>query len=160
MWGNDPGYTPKDQASGKPFEEAFVSGQIPDFAKTHLGWAGRVNGPVDNQNSSCMSCHSTAQHPVAAPLLFNKNCTTVAQKLYWFRNLAGDEAFGAVNTDSCQPQLRVPSPVSLDFSLQMQVAVQALLEYGDVNACTPAAPSAALMAGPPEGVPLAPRVAR
>lgn len=160
MWGNDPRYTPEDQAAGKPFEEAFVSGQIPDFAKTHLGWAGRVNGPVDNPNSSCLSCHSTAQYPVAAPLLFNKQCTTIEQKLHWFRNLAGDEPFGAVDKDNCLPHPLLPPPVSLDFSLQMQVAAQALFDYGDVNTCTPAAPSAALLAAPSAGVPLAPRVAR
>lgn len=33
------------------------------------GYASRMNGPVDNPVSSCLSCHSTAQQVPISPLL-------------------------------------------------------------------------------------------
>jgi hypothetical protein len=35
----------------------------------HLGWLGRLNGPVDNPQSACLSCHGTAQSPVVSPMV-------------------------------------------------------------------------------------------
>ncbi len=143
MWGNDPGYTPADQTAGKPLKEAYISPEIPAFAKSHLGWAGRVNGPVDNPISACMSCHSTAQYPVDAALApFSSACKTDQQKLYWFRNLAGSAAFGAVSSKTCLPTTVTPQAVSLDTSLQMQVAMQSFFQYKDINPCLAEAPSA------------------
>jgi hypothetical protein len=136
MWGNDPGYTPTDQQNGVPLEESVVSDEIPAYAAGHLGWAGRVNGPVDNPISACMSCHQTAQYPVDAQLApFSSGCKTDAQKLYWFRNVPAGEPFGAVDTATCLPEQVDPLPVALDTSLQMQVAVQSVLQYKDVNSC-------------------------
>jgi hypothetical protein len=146
MWSNDPGYTPADQKR-KPLRESIVSDQIPSYAKEHLGWAGRVNGPVDNPASACMSCHQTAQVPAAAGLLPPDTCDTDQKKLHWFRNLRSGEAFGAVNKATCQPSPD-PKTASLDFSLQLAAAVQSLgPSFGNVNPCTPpatilAAPSA------------------
>ncbi len=135
MWGDDPGYTPKDQAEGKPLEESIVSDQIPAYAAGHLGWAGRVNGPVDNQVSACMSCHQVAQYPVVAQIApFASSCDTDEKKLFWFRNLEPGEPFGAVD-ENCEPA-SAPAPlVSLDFSLQLKVALQSLLDYGNINPC-------------------------
>jgi hypothetical protein len=138
MWGNDPGYTPADRQKKKPLRESIVSDQIPAYAKAHLGWAGRVNGPVDNPDSACMSCHQTAQFPAAADLLPARSCSE-KQRLYWFRNLAMGEAFGG--TKGCDPDPDYkPAPVSLDFSLQLAAAVQALgPSFNNVNPCTPPA---------------------
>ena len=141
MWGNDPGYTPADQQAGKPLRESVVSDEIPDYAAGHLGWAGRVNGPVDNPISACLSCHQVAQYPVAADMApFARACDTgdaVAKKLHWFRNLAPGEAFGAVNRDTCEPETPEESPVSLDFSLQLALAVQAMESRQNVIPCSP-----------------------
>ena len=138
MWGNDPGYTPADQET-KPLRESIVSDQIPAYAKEHLGWAGRVNGPVDNPASACLSCHQTAQVPAAAGLLPSGRCDTDPKKLYWFRNLESGEAFGAVDKTTCEPTPE-PKTASLDFSLQLAAAVQSLgPSFGNVNPCTPAA---------------------
>lgn len=149
-WGNDPGYTPADQQAGKALEEAFVSPEVPAFAKAHLGWAGRVNGPVDNPVSACVSCHSTAQYPVDAALApFAANCNTDVEKLRWFRNLAGTEPFGKIDSATCLP-VESPPAAPLDFSLQMQVAVQSALQFKNVNPCAPpAAPEAAFEATTP-----------
>jgi hypothetical protein len=146
MWGNDPGVTP-DNVEKKRLRESIVSDHIPAYAKGHLGWAGRVNGPVDNPDSACMSCHQTAQVPASAGMVPPENCTT-DQKLYWFRNVSSGEAFGAMaEKDRCQPAPE-PKPATLDFSLQLAAGVQSLETYGDVNPCTPPAVLRAAPSGP------------
>jgi hypothetical protein len=150
-WGNDPGYTPADQAAGKKLKETIISDQIPAYAAGHLGWAGRANGPVDNPISGCLSCHGTAQYPAVAALApFDADCNTDAKKLRWFRNFKGTQAFGAIAADTCLPKAVTPAPRSLDFSLQMQVAVVNVLQTKDKNPCTmpgatPPSPAAKLM---------------
>ncbi len=76
QWGNDPQAT---QAS-MPLTENWNNPQAPLYATQTLGWGGRLTGPNDGgrnniavngvvmknaPNSSCMSCHSTAQWNVA-----------------------------------------------------------------------------------------------
>jgi len=135
-WGNDEGVTPADVSGGQDLMETHVSGLAPAYAADHLGWAGRMNGPVDNPASGCLSCHGTAQYPRVA-LLPGRNCKTDDQKLHWFRDVPGTVPFGLVDNDSCEP---IPSSggtplVALDYSLQMAVAVESVLRYGDVNPC-------------------------
>ncbi len=137
-WGNDPGYTPADQQAGKKLTQTTISDQIPKYAADHLGWAGRTNGPVDNPISGCLSCHGTAQFPVEADLApFSAGCKTDAQKLYWFRNFPGSKPFGAMDIPACQPVTSPSPPAALDFSLQMQVTVQSVLQEKDQNSCAP-----------------------
>jgi hypothetical protein len=142
-WGNDPGFKPSDQAAGKKLKQSTISDQIPAYAATHLGWAGRTNGPVDNPISGCLSCHGTAQFPVAANIFPRPNCTTDTQKLFWFRNFKGTKAFGAINDATCQPTASGTPLVPLDFSLQMQVAVQSVKQFNNINPCVPPGPSPA-----------------
>ena len=142
-WGNDPGYTPADQTAGKKLKQTTISDQIPAYAATHLGWAGRANGPVDNPISGCLSCHGTAQYPVAAAMFISDNCNTDPKKLFWFRNFKGNKPFGAVDRNTCNPTPPAAPLAALDFSLQMQVAVQSVLQFNNINPCTPASPTAA-----------------
>jgi hypothetical protein len=77
MWGNDPPpagaaaiSTPANpRANGFAEEVVFwdvvgrqnaVGGRIVAQQPGHLGCNSRLNGPADNPNSSCMSCHMTA----------------------------------------------------------------------------------------------------
>jgi hypothetical protein len=141
-WGNDPGFTPADQQAGKKLTETMISDQSPAYASAHLGWAGRTNGPVDNPISGCLSCHGTAEYPVLADLApTNAACDTDAKKLYWFRDFRGDQPFGGVDA-TCTPVSPNPTPTALDFSLQMKVAVQNVLQFKDINPCTPPPPAA------------------
>lgn len=158
-WGNDFGFTPEDQQAGKKLTETTISDQIPAYAAAHLGWAGRTNGPVDNPISGCLSCHGTSQFPVAADMgPFVGACNTNEKKMYWFRNFRGDTPFGSVDKATCTPTNANPPPASLDFSLQMKVAVQAVLQFNDVNPC---APPVAMLATPLSAeVEDAPRVRR
>ena len=144
QWGNAPGYTPTDEQNGVPLPENTVSNEIPPYAAGHLGWAGRVNGPVDNPVSACMSCHGTAQYPIQAAMApFASNCDTDQKKLQWFDNHAGDVSFGTIDSSTCE-RADGPPASPLDFSLQMQVAAQNILGYGDVNPCTTLAPAPGL----------------
>jgi len=118
---------------------------------------------VDNPISACMSCHGTAQMPVAAALSpFAANCNTDALRLQWFRNIRPDEPFGDIDEGTCT--LVTPSPplTSLDYSLQMTVAAQNVLLKNDVNPCVP--PTAETMTAKRRSLPPnaenAPRIGR
>jgi hypothetical protein len=128
MWGNDPTVKP----GGAAPVEGWVNPNAPQYARDHLGWAGRVNGPVDNPVSACLSCHQTAQFPGVAPLVPVSTCTD-DQKLIWFRNLAGTEAFGSVA--NCKWSAPKPSDKALDFSLQNMVALGNANSSAQKNAC-------------------------
>ena len=54
------------------YRETLISGKAPGYARNHLGWLGRVNGPVDNPASSCLSCHGTAQTVPQAMEVFER----------------------------------------------------------------------------------------
>jgi hypothetical protein len=160
-WGNDPGYTPADQAASKALQESRISSQIPLFAKNHLGYAGRPNGPVDNPVSGCLSCHGTAEYPIAADLgPFSSKCNTDAEKLYWFRDFRGNVPIGAIDSQTCTPETPRAPLKALDFSLQMKVAVQNVLQYKAANPCAPAPAASVLEAEAPNPYRDAPRVGR
>lgn len=72
QWGNDPQATQPGQA----LVENWINPKAPKYATQTLGWGGRLSGPNDGArndiavngqvqknapDSSCMSCHSTAQ---------------------------------------------------------------------------------------------------
>ena len=86
MWGNDPG--------GPPIAESWINPAAPQYARDHLGVDDRLNGPVDNPDSACMSCHSTAQAPVLASMLPTSACAQPPFFADWYRNLSGKTAFG------------------------------------------------------------------
>ena len=139
MWGNDPLLKPS--AGTKPVE-TMVNPAAPLFARNHLGLAGRMNGPVDNPVSACLSCHSVAQTPPLAPMIAFRSCSET-QTLHWFRNLPGTTGFGAVNSTTCLPTSPSPASTSLDYSLQQSVAFQNSLAGNLFDPCTPSgAPSA------------------
>ena len=82
MWGNDtppPGTAARDHPAdprGEGFMEEVIFWDVVDRLNAvggsqvamrpgHLGCNQRLNGPADNANSSCMSCHGTASVPDA-----------------------------------------------------------------------------------------------
>jgi hypothetical protein len=122
QWGNDPSI--RDDASNphpvktvinKKLKETVINADAQELPPTHLGWNGRLNGPVDNPMSSCMSCHMTAATPQLrqnSPL-FENNPPAPGSKLWmpWFDNLPCGEKFD-----------KKTSPT--DYSLQMAMALQ------------------------------------
>jgi hypothetical protein len=94
MWGNDPGL-----AAGQKPKQTWPN---PDVSMSHLGYQGRLNGPVDNKISSCLSCHGTAEvaldamiPPTAAP---GQPPPDVSP---WFQNIPSGVPFekGHISTD-------------------------------------------------------------
>jgi hypothetical protein len=112
MWGNDPDLTAEKIKAGAKLRETIInpSNELPH---QHLGYGGRLDGPVDDPLSSCLSCHSTAQAPAEAPLVpyLIQAKPDSPEWMRWFRNIKSGEAFS-------------PGARSLDYSLQLAVGVQ------------------------------------
>jgi hypothetical protein len=116
MWGNDPTVTP---GSSSPLKQGWVNPNTGMFQ--HLGFGGRLNGPIDNPISSCLSCHSTAQSPARSNMFFPDDATST-QKMRWFRNIKAGGLFDDV-----------PNTKPLDYSLQMLRGVQNATTWRNAN---------------------------
>ncbi|MEN9643859.1 MAG: hypothetical protein RL238_528 [Actinomycetota bacterium] len=136
QWGNDPGLTPAMQAAGQQPVDQWINptfleeiarfdtepsapqaGTAPDRYFGHLGWAGRLAGPLDNPMSSCMSCHMTAGVP-AVPIVPSSNATDRV-RLAWFVDTPSGVAYSPVMTDTTGTFVRT----STDYSLQLSMGV-------------------------------------
>ncbi|HEY8003742.1 MAG TPA: hypothetical protein VIE16_05905 [Phenylobacterium sp.] len=101
MWGNDPGYS----GSG-PLKETWLN---PKVHMLHVGFQGRLNGPVDNPSSACISCHMTAESPMDQSMTPACNAKPPATDP-WFRDLPAGQPFA-------------PGHQSTDDSLQVAVGL-------------------------------------
>jgi hypothetical protein len=124
MWGQDP-HNKTNPPSPFPLNKTPINAQLketiinpgPELPPTHLGWNGRLNGPLDNPMSSCFSCHSTAQYPQASALspLFDPSIKAQpgdATWMLWFRNIKCGTPF---NDSKGKPT---------DFCLQLSESLQ------------------------------------
>jgi len=133
MWGNDPdvtlssyNMTPTKTIINPALKETIIN-PSETMPAMHLGWGSRLNGPVDGPQSSCMSCHSTAQYPgVSAIMPFlnspavnmpEAGTTASAAWMRWFRNVG------------CATPFDPGKAFSLDYSLQLQKSVDNYLDY-------------------------------
>jgi hypothetical protein len=106
MWGNDPDRLEDDG----PLEETAIN---PQANVPHLGYKGRLNGPIDNRISSCESCHSTAEVPTdlaQRPTRELPRIDDAADVARYFRNIKAEKPF-------------TPGRLSLDYSLQLQSGI-------------------------------------
>ena len=136
MWGNDPTITDNAYTNPLPAKTRInpalketVINATADLPPTHLGWNGRLNGPVDNPVSSCISCHMTAEYPEVSPLnpSFDPSLNSKpgdAVWMRWFTNLKGGTPFDA--TDPVDPARK---PGSTDFSLQLAMTLQYFADW-------------------------------
>jgi hypothetical protein len=157
-WGNDP--------KAPPIQESWINPSAPAYAKAHLGVDGRLNGPVDNQASACMSCHGTAQAPAVAPMMPPPGGPCAALRASWFRNLPAGQAFGRFDPEgsACETSLTGLTLTAADYSLQLASTVTRGISttQASFNPCTwdeanppPASPqmdAAAAADAPPRGV--------
>jgi hypothetical protein len=135
MWGEDPtnrvnfsNPTPTETIINTNLKETIINPDTKELPATHLGWNGRLNGPVDNPMSSCFSCHATAEYPQyspISPLFFPKTHPKVEpgsdEWMRWFENYKCGEPFDK-------------DAVSLDFSLQMSGALSNFYKWRDAQA--------------------------
>ena len=109
-WGNDPDITRMRVFLGEKLKEQTLS-RDPELPPQHLGWAGRLNGPVDNPNSSCMSCHSKAEWPLRDVMPPKSLEYDSKDFMKWFTNVRGGQAY-------------TPGSDSLDYSLQLAEGIK------------------------------------
>jgi hypothetical protein len=138
QWGNNPRVPYAETCAGPngpcnqtKLTEQWINAEAarelatPPLHFNHLGYAGRLAGPVDNAKAACMGCHQTAGFP-AVPILPEFSANGGLLKLdaarrpeteQSFRMLYyGNAASGAVFSDT---QL-----YSADYSLQLSMSLQ------------------------------------
>ncbi|HEX7175026.1 MAG TPA: hypothetical protein VF240_07070 [Pyrinomonadaceae bacterium] len=129
MWGNDP----TRLFNGQPLTQTKIN---PDLRmQQHLGYGvgghKRLNGPVDNPVSSCLSCHSTAAVSLNPPRPTISGVTppnpTNQQIRTYFRNISSGTPFS-------------PGYTSLDYSLQLQVGIALFVRSGGFQPPGPTPP--------------------
>jgi hypothetical protein len=114
QWGNDLASI----NSGAALTETWINPQfvtlftIGDW-KMHTGYKNRLNGPVDNPSSSCLSCHGTAQMPAITGGM-TPNTSNNASLNKYFRN---------INPPAVFEDLAGITETTLDYSLQLKVGI-------------------------------------
>ncbi|MER8445032.1 hypothetical protein NKH52_17750 [Mesorhizobium sp. M1066] len=123
MWAND-----ADVFDDKIKESWINPAVVAEFSgwdeRPFLGFNGRANGPADNLNSSCLSCHAAARLPlakdgIARPGKFPVNLKNQKEvedhvKL-WFQDIQPGELFQPSNP---------PAVAAVDYSLQIRAAIE------------------------------------
>lgn len=116
QWGNDPDVTgneytnllPNETRINPQLKESIINADRHELPATHLGWNGRLNGPVDNPRSACFSCHMAGQHPydghrIAPMFVVGKSIEPGSPEwMTWFKNMECMTPFdeGKIATDS------------------------------------------------------------
>ena len=124
MWGDDPEDTtntsnpvPDSTYINLDLKQTIINPDRNELPPSHLGWNGRLNGPMDNPMSSCYSCHATAEYPQISPISPLFDATTSQYEpgspewMRWFSNYDCNSRFDE-------------DAVPTDFSLQMAEALQ------------------------------------
>ena len=124
MWGDDPENTtntsnpvPDSTYINLDLKQTIINPDRNELPPSHLGWNGRLNGPMDNPMSSCYSCHATAEYPQISPIspLFDAQTSQYEpgspEWMRWFSNYECNSRFDE-------------DAVPTDFSLQMAEALQ------------------------------------
>lgn len=130
QWGNDPEDTGDSYTNKQPvvtkinpdLKQTAINANTKELPPTHLGWNGRLDGPVDNPVSACMSCHLTAESPQLSPMnpTFQapEKVPPVGSKewMRWFQNLMAGTPFDA-------------AALSTDYSLQLAGGIANFYEW-------------------------------
>jgi hypothetical protein len=132
QYGSDPWTFPAvPKAESIPAQQSVLNPGVNIYQ--HFGCEGRLAGPVDNAQSSCLSCHgsafaapggavSTMGTNVPASFGFAGMCTQYsAANTAYFNNIIAPQKFSDGN---------FPDALPLDTSLQLEVAFQ---QYGQFN---------------------------
>ncbi|MFD1840371.1 hypothetical protein [Paracidovorax cattleyae] len=156
MWGNDPGETMpaafKEQALDPQITKLRDQGLLFDLKRRReFGWKDRVNGPIDNPASSCLSCHGTGQvhkqENIKQFITPSARPATDANKMLWFRNIKAGDPFVFTQDELKVLDQRAPSDVradwtlgrmadfvSTDYSLQVRMGIETSRAYANQQA--------------------------
>lgn len=145
QWGADPWSFPAvPEAESLPLQQSVANPGVNIFE--HMGCRGRLAGPVDNPRSSCMSCHGSAYAAKPGALTemgqnappsfgFDGLCKAYsADNAAYFQNTRPPQSFAGG---------KYPATMSLDTSLQLEVALQEYAVFATTRmpqACAAAAP--------------------
>jgi len=146
QWGSDGLLSPGGVDS---IEQSWINPDLPAVWREHLGIGDRLNGPIDNPVSACMSCHSTAQvHPTVtiteggsrdefsgADILPYNSCSVEDSWRHWFRDLPERMTFGAIDEQTCEREGTSKNYVALDYSLQLYRGLESALFWANQNPC-------------------------
>jgi hypothetical protein len=119
MYGNDVGEFPEIK---EPLE-SYLNETIP--VPQHNGCGKRLNGPVDNALSSCISCHALAEvaHDFTKISFAEQtNCATEENVKFWFKNINPASKNAHERTFSKSTATR--KIYSLDYSLQLSEGIK------------------------------------
>jgi hypothetical protein len=116
MWGNDPSLTKANYDMGdRPAQTWLNKAGMPATKSAHFGWLDRLNGPVDNPRSSCLSCHARAVVPYVPGNTFPQSTDDPDDPAkMFFSNTKAGEVYQSAPMGS----------TSLDYSLQLAVGVR------------------------------------
>ena len=160
MWGNDTpplgtgaAYFPKDPRT-QGLKEGVIFWDVVDMLNGytnagHLGCNRRLNGPADNAQSSCLSCHQTASVPdqdnTTPAIMFqfsgmdrnSGQCMTdpsakdLAIDQVYFKSQQCSESFAGPPDIVAQPNYASGAKdwISLDFSLQVSISITQWQEW-------------------------------
>lgn len=146
QWGADGEDSPGGTQS---VEQSWINPDLQDVWASHLGNGGRLNGPIDNPESSCMSCHSTGQVDPniskadggtkqefsGVDFLPYSSCD-IEEDWQWYRNLSEERTFGKINKDSCEfDESASDNYLSTDYSLQVRDGLFSALFFANQNPC-------------------------
>lgn len=135
QWGADPWTFPAvPKGDSQPLQQSVANPNMGMYQ--HMGCEGRLAGPVDNPQSSCMSCHGSAYAAkdgaqsvmgtnVPPSFGFSGLCTAYSlDNAGYFQNQPAPQSFGGG---------KYPAAMSLDTSLQMEVAYQSYGQFKTVG---------------------------
>jgi len=134
QFGNDPNYQTNWINSypvvktmiNDTLKETFVNTSA-DMPLQHLGWGGRLDGPVDLNTASCMSCHSTGEFPQVAALVPDEAFIgdTSANGSMKFLTQTNSPAWKKYYQNfRCGTAYNPKLATSTDFSLQVSLALE------------------------------------
>ena len=146
MWGNDPEFArdPNGLPPGAKLQETWINPDAPPYARSSLGWGGRLSGPIDVAErhnvlltdgtrvptmhaSSCLSCHGTAQFPFVSNLYPSPNRVFPREGTLFPMYPPGSEMWARwfQNRPGSLPQNNNVGSVALDYDMLVMFALSA-----------------------------------
>jgi hypothetical protein len=107
-------------------KETFINPSA-DLPPQHLGWGGRLDGPVDLNTASCMSCHATGEFPQLAKLVPDEafiGDTAANGSMKYLTNTNSPAWKKYYRNFKCGTAYDPKKATSTDFSLQVSLALE------------------------------------